>query len=80
MIKVRLVFSPTISVIALGINSRGLFVDKIITILANEAVYLGVTYAIRIKVQGEISNHVSCQRQRSLCKVFDIAYELYFLL
>jgi hypothetical protein len=66
--------------VALGIDSRGLFADEMIAVPADEAVHPGVTHAVGIEVRGEISDHVSCWRQRSLCKVFDIAYELGFLL
>jgi hypothetical protein len=65
---------------ALGIDSRGPFVNKMIAVPANEAVHPGVTHAVGIEVQGEISDHVSCWRQRSLCKVIHIAHELCFFM
>ena len=46
----------------------------------NEAVHPGLTHAVGVKVSGEILYHLSRQRQRSLCEVLDIAYELGFLL
>jgi hypothetical protein len=51
-----------------------------IAVLADKVVHPGVTHAVGIAVQGKISDHVSYWRQRSLCKVFNIAYKLCFLL
>jgi hypothetical protein len=51
-----------------------------IAVPANEAVHPGVTHAVGIEVQGKFFDYGSHWTQRSLCKVFNIAYELGFLL
>jgi hypothetical protein len=79
-IKVQLVLSSAVGIVALRINSRGPFWDEMITVLANKVVHPGLAYAVRVKVQGKIFDHGSRWRQRSLCKFLNIAYELCFLL
>jgi hypothetical protein len=78
-IKVQLVLSPAVGVVALRIDLREPFWDEIITLLVDEAVHPGLAHRLSNDLWRKVSYHSSCRRQALAREPFNILYQSGFL-
>jgi hypothetical protein len=79
LIKVQLVLSSAVRVVAVRIDSYSLLRDEICIVLVQKAVHLGLAYRLPSNRGREISNYSSRRRQRFPRVVFNMLYECCFL-
>jgi hypothetical protein len=75
-VKIQRVLDVGISVVMERVHSREPFGDQMIALSVEEACYPSVAHELCDYHRCKILYHLSCRRQPSLCKVFNIAHEL----